>query len=176
MNKKEESSDKTISDAEDMKDNIPEHRIDEEKRRGRNDMRLLLFLLLICGLIFAGRELWAHFHADGDGKQVVVSLDGEPVLICGLNELRDMETEEELRAASKVYDEDILSFSEEGVEVRSEVGYNVISYGELSDGSEGVKCLRADCPDKVCVEQGTICLSTEVIVCLPHKLTVRIED
>lgn len=33
---------------------------------------------------------------------------------------------------------------------------------------------EADCPDQICVKHGWISLSGDPIVCLPHKLTVRI--
>ncbi len=36
--------------------------------------------------------------------------------------------------------------------------------------------LSADCPDKVCVNQGYITDSSLPIVCLPHKLSIVIEE
>lgn len=33
----------------------------------------------------------------------------------------------------------------------------------------------ADCPDKYCVEQGAVCETGEMIVCLPNRVTVTIE-
>lgn len=40
------------------------------------------------------------------------------------------------------------------------------------DGS--VSVTDADCPDKLCVKQGRIINDIYPIICLPHKLTVRI--
>lgn len=38
-------------------------------------------------------------------------------------------------------------------------------------------CIQeADCPDQVCVSTGWISDSAKPIVCLPHKLVIRIED
>ena len=34
----------------------------------------------------------------------------------------------------------------------------------------------ADCPDRLCVKESSIRYSGETIVCLPHKLVVRIES
>lgn len=42
----------------------------------------------------------------------------------------------------------------------------------ISDG--GASVTQADCPDKVCVAQGTIRYDGETIVCLPHRLVVTI--
>lgn len=48
-------------------------------------------------------------------------------------------------------------------------GYNVI---EAADG--GVLCSAADCPDLVCVHTGTIHRETEMIACLPHRMSVQL--
>ena len=152
----------------------------KQDKKHKNDLRLIAFAAGLCLIMFLIRWIYAENASPGSqgGETepwVTVSVDNEPVLICSLSALRDAEDGEELRASSSLYDEDMLIFSEEGVEVWTELGYNMISYAELSDGTPGVRCLRADCPDKVCVDQGIIALSTDVIVCLPHRLTVRIE-
>ena len=51
----------------------------------------------------------------------------------------------------------------------SERGSNTVV---IRDG--GVSVTEADCPDKVCVNQGIIRYSGESIVCLPHKLVVTV--
>lgn len=57
---------------------------------------------------------------------------------------------------------------------------------EITDENGGHNTIRvengriavvdADCPDKICVNQGYISNGTVPIVCLPHKLSVTIED
>lgn len=39
-----------------------------------------------------------------------------------------------------------------------------------------VAVLAADCPDKLCVRQGTIQDCALPIVCLPHRLVIQIEE
>ena len=40
----------------------------------------------------------------------------------------------------------------------------------------GTACITdADCPDKLCVNEGTISKKNESIVCLPHKIVITIE-
>ena len=51
----------------------------------------------------------------------------------------------------------------------SERGSNTVV---IRDG--GVSVTEADCPDKVCVDQGVIRYNGESIVCLPHKLVVTV--
>lgn len=53
--------------------------------------------------------------------------------------------------------------------VETGLGTNVI---EIKDGKVSVS--DADCPDKLCAKQGAISKAGESIVCLPHKLVVRI--
>lgn len=54
--------------------------------------------------------------------------------------------------------------------VEGQGGYNVVS---VSDGE--VRVLDADCPDGLCVRQGRIRHAGQSIVCLPHRLSVRLE-
>lgn len=49
-------------------------------------------------------------------------------------------------------------------------GKNVI---EINDGK--VRIADADCPDKICVKDGTISKPGEVLVCLPHKVVITIK-
>lgn len=43
---------------------------------------------------------------------------------------------------------------------------------EIQDGS--IRMIWADCPDKLCIHQTAIHRTGETIVCLPHKLVVRV--
>lgn len=61
----------------------------------------------------------------------------------------------------------------------SEDAEEVITEGEdsntvvIRDGTASVT--QANCPDKVCVHTGEIRYEGQTIVCLPHKLVVKIE-
>lgn len=55
------------------------------------------------------------------------------------------------------------------IDIRTQYGYNKI---EIGDGR--VRVIDADCPDKLDVKQGWISKPGEIIVCLPHKLTIEI--
>ena len=56
------------------------------------------------------------------------------------------------------------------IEVNTESGYNKIS---VEPGRIAV--IEADCPDKICVNQGYIEAGNLPIVCLPHKLTITMK-
>lgn len=66
---------------------------------------------------------------------------------------------------------DLHSAEEQSFTVNSaDGGYNVIT---VKDGSISVK--DADCPDKICVMTAPISDGIQPIVCMPHKLVIRIE-
>lgn len=65
----------------------------------------------------------------------------------------------------------LLVAKEQTVRIVSDGGVNVI----VTTGS-GVLVSEADCPDQICVRQGEISHSKESIICLPHRLIIRLED
>ncbi len=48
-------------------------------------------------------------------------------------------------------------------------GFNTI---QVADGSIAV--ISADCPDKVCVHSGAVSSGAVPIICLPHRLEIRV--
>ncbi len=63
-----------------------------------------------------------------------------------------------------------LPLSENAVfKSESEAGYNII---EVKDGA--VSVTDADCADKVCVRTGAVSDGIIPIVCLPHRLEVKV--
>lgn len=59
---------------------------------------------------------------------------------------------------------------EQEVRLEGNGGYNVVRISE-----EGVCVADANCPDQLCVRQGRISEAGQSIVCLPHRLSVRLE-
>lgn len=55
------------------------------------------------------------------------------------------------------------------LKVESEYGYNVV---HVEHGA--ISIIESDCPDQICVDQGTITDSAIPIVCLPHRLVIEI--
>lgn len=55
--------------------------------------------------------------------------------------------------------------------IETEHGTNVISVEK-----DKISISEADCTDQVCVNQGWISNSVTPIVCLPHKLVIKLED
>jgi len=53
--------------------------------------------------------------------------------------------------------------------LQSDGHYNVI---EIVNGK--IRILEADCPDQLCVRNGWISIATQQIVCLPHRLVIKI--
>ncbi len=55
--------------------------------------------------------------------------------------------------------------------IETEHGTNIISVEK-----DKISISEADCSDQVCVNQGWISNSVTPIVCLPHKITIKLED
>lgn len=53
--------------------------------------------------------------------------------------------------------------------IDNELGSNVIEINKAQ-----VKIVDADCPDKICVKAHAISKPGEALICLPHKLVVKI--
>ena len=78
------------------------------------------------------------------GETVVVTVDGRQVMEFPLSEDREAD----------IY------------------GYEGINKLVIRDGSAFIE--SADCPDKLCVSQGSIDSNGESIVCLPHRVVIKI--
>lgn len=57
----------------------------------------------------------------------------------------------------------------ENYRAETALGYNIL---EFDDGA--VRVTEADCPDKICIQFGWIRHVGQTIVCLPHRLVIRI--
>lgn len=56
------------------------------------------------------------------------------------------------------------------VEITTNLGRNAL---RIEDGKAWIE--DADCPNRDCVEKGSISQTKQIILCLPHKLAVTIE-
>lgn len=67
---------------------------------------------------------------------------------------------------------EVLPLNEDAqLTVESSRGTNVV---EVANGS--VRCVESDCGNQVCVGTGWVNASGQMIVCLPHQLTVQVVD
>lgn len=55
--------------------------------------------------------------------------------------------------------------------VESDRGYNVVQIA-----NDRVRINEADCPDQICVHFGWVQRAGQAIVCLPHRLVVRVVE
>lgn len=104
--------------------------------------------MLILGILILSVILAAIFLTMGlhrDMAVAVIEQDGREILRLSLDEERT-------------------------VRIPCDNGFNVIK----TDG-QSVYVSEADCPDQICVRQGKISGSKESIVCLPHRLVIRLE-
>lgn len=104
-------------------------------------------LFLVAGLLLVGGIILILAFIGGQGgKSVLVRINGEKKAVYPLNENRR-------------------------VELHGDGGKNILV---IEDGSARIE--DADCPDKLCVRQGSINLRGQSVICLPHKIVIEITD
>ena len=102
-------------------------------------------LLLAGSLLLLAGLLFFIFRPGGQGAWAVVTADGAEIARYPLDEDRT-------------------------VRLGDGAGYNIL---QISGGAAAV--IEADCGDHTCIRTGKISREGERIVCLPHKLMIRIE-
>lgn len=112
------------------------------------DIFVYVFILVLIGLSFLGLKTMG---SNRNNLLVQIELDGE---VIDSVEMWQEEQEGELK------------------EIRVDTGqgrYNIVGIS-----SQGVSVTEANCPDKLCVRSPVIREPGQSIVCIPHKLVVRI--
>ncbi|MDO5398050.1 MAG: NusG domain II-containing protein [bacterium] len=112
----------------------------------KSNIKWILTFALLCAVCCA---LW-FLQSGGTDEAVTAQIRQGDTVIKTID----------LSAVSAPYEFDITD--ENG-------GYNRI---RVETGS--ISVIEADCPDRVCVNQGSIRNSMRPIVCLPHKLSITI--
>ena len=77
----------------------------------------------------------------------------------------------EIEVKGKLYKKLPLDNSrDERIQIDTDLGSNVI---EVVNGK--VKIIDADCPDKICIQDGSISKPGDILVCLPHNVVVSVK-
>lgn len=103
-------------------------------------------LFLIAAILMIGIITFGVFSFRASGKEAVVYQNGKETMRFALSE---------------------------DVTVTLTNGEN--SENEMVIENYKVSVHWADCPDQICVKQGEISKEGETIVCLPHKLVIKIQ-
>jgi len=93
----------------------------------------------------AGIALPLFSSSSADQSQAIITVDGKPFKTV------------------------VLDGHHEVIRVSGVTGYDIV---EVADRK--VRIVEADCPDKLCVNQGWISRSPQQIVCLPNRVVVRV--
>lgn len=117
----------------------------EVRAVSRADRTVICVLLLLCTVALVLVNVSAYGQAVG---AVIVEVDGKLYAKYNLSEIN----------SSKI------------VEINTKYGYNKIEIF-----SDGVRAVEADCGDMTDVRTGKITRAGEYIVCLPHRLMIRLE-
>lgn len=106
----------------------------------------VIILVLIVITILSSLGTFLLSRRHYDEKYVVISVDG------------------------KLYRELPLDKNTETINIKSSKGTNVV---QITGGK--VRILEADCPDKICIKDGSISEPGQMLVCLPNKVVVQVK-
>ncbi len=109
--------------------------------------RTWVIILLLVLLLSGGAALWLNSRS-ASGMVANIYQDGVCIRSIDLSRVTTAET----------------------YPVESDAGVNII---QIEPGQ--IRILEADCPDQVCVQAGWLTDSAAPIVCLPHRLVIRLE-
>ncbi|HZJ57580.1 MAG TPA: NusG domain II-containing protein [Clostridia bacterium] len=112
------------------------------------DIFVYIFIIVLVGLSFLGLKTMGN---RGDRKMVQIELDGEIIESVEMSETEPEGTTREIRIDT------------------GDGGYNIV---RISAGDVGIT--DANCPDRLCVISPRINTPGQSIVCIPHRLIVRI--
>lgn len=108
----------------------------------------IIWFVIFAVVITVCLMLWFNLSENGNGTIAVIMLDGKEYKKIDLSKVKDP------------YD----------ITISTEHGTNIV---HVENGA--ISVTEADCPDKICVNQGKITSSGIPIVCMPHKLYISIE-
>ena len=106
------------------------------------------------------------------GARVVVSIDGDEVATYSLSETVDVIVQD-LKPDAGATAQDLKPDADATEQDRKSNG-DVPGRNRLVIRDGEARMEEADCPDKLCVHQGRISHTNESIVCLPHRISIRI--
>lgn len=111
---------------------------------------VVLFVVLLA--VFCGMTIWEEYDQT-EQLTVVVSIDGQEVERCGLENFPD------------------------GEQTYTNHGYtlNVALSAEMESNQLGIQVRTSDCPTQDCVHTGVISRSGQSIVCLPARIIIQLE-
>lgn len=107
---------------------------------------ICILLMLVASLLGA---IWFMSEESSDYKIATITLNGEIVEVINLDDVVEAYT----------------------IEVHGETYKNVV---QVENGR--ICVLDANCPDKLCVEQGYLSNSLQPIVCLPNHMTIVLSE
>lgn len=110
---------------------------------------VLIAILLVLSFVPEGLFALSQSRDMGRGTVAVVTINGKTVKEIPLSSHGGTDT-----------------FTIQG----ADGGYNVIV---VKDQSIGIT--EADCPDKICIQEGFISRPGESVICLPHKVMVEVK-
>ncbi len=108
--------------------------------------RILIFLMLVCSIAALVTIFWMRSTASSAAVDVSIQVDGKEVDHYSL-----------------------ASMEGKTIPYETEFGKNLV---RIEQGE--VFIIEADCPDKLCIQEGKISKPGQVLICLPNRFMVEL--
>lgn len=112
------------------------------------DRKTRICIIVFAAVVITGLICYALISSSAGGTVAVISVDGEEYERIDLSKVTES------------YD----------IEISTRYGHNTV---HVAPGA--ISVTAADCPDKVCVNQGELRGGGIPIACVPHRLVIQIE-
>lgn len=133
-----------------------------DKKAGPRRIDVIIWAVVI---LVGAALISVYFFMKSPGSSVVIAYDGGTVCRYPLNEDR--------RVYISIRDGRAYVTESEGDVSTPEFSEGGINRLVIENGEAYME--YADCPDRLCVGQGRISHTGESIICLPHRLSIRVE-
>ena len=140
------------------------------KKQQKHSLILIAALVLFAAAAMLFSRNVSEARLAGKQPYVYISMDGKDIFKSRLT--KDAAS---LFEKAELCDREHVFLENGRIVFRGERGgENILAVEEKPEGGTGVRCLEADCPDRICVKTGFAVPDTGSIVCLPHRMTVRL--
>ncbi len=132
----------------------------------KNDVILILILILAAAVIFSVQHL---NKSKGSKTRLVITYDNEAVL-----KGRIYEDADKIIKNADYLDSEYIYVEDNKLIIMNGEAYNILVTETAEDGRIGIRCIESNCRDHVCMDVGLTTSEENPIICLPHKLAVRV--
>lgn len=132
----------------------------------KNDILMILILVIAAAALFSFQHL---SKSKGSKTSIVISFNNETIL-----KGRIYEDAGKIIKNADYIDSKYISVKDNKLIIKNDSDYNILAADKADDKVIGIRCVESNCRDHVCMDVGLTSSEENPIICLPHRLAVRV--